>query len=302
MGLFASPFDEPLFEQYLDNHYAELTDATRYMNKMSVAAFLATNPDLNDVNSYNDYIIKKCIKGRNFAIYYALRKFIEYKIEDPILRKHLLENIIKPKLHKDLIRERKYLDEEHLLQIINALGDVRFAVVALIQMVTGARAGDVMRLKKGTIFKEEHKGKDVMRLNMTTKGKKRKVVYIYDPIVVDILKNYIEKVVSGTEYYFLTKAKLQKPKDGVGSDFQIYMANYHKYLLQLKFALNYVDVDPTVFATHDFRRCFARRAWERYMDIYILQRLLGHSDVETTLKYLRRDNMDDANYMEQMQS
>ncbi len=47
------------------------------------------------------------------------------------------------------------------------------------------------------------------------------------------------------------------------------------------------------FTSHDFRRTFATRALRQDADVFVVQRLLGHKNVQTTLIYDRRTELED---------
>lgn len=47
------------------------------------------------------------------------------------------------------------------------------------------------------------------------------------------------------------------------------------------------------FTSHDFRRTFATRALRNKADVFVVQRLLGHKNVQTTLTYDRRSELED---------
>jgi integrase len=60
-------------------------------------------------------------------------------------------------------------------------------------------------------------------------------------------------------------------------------------------------VDMRMFATHDFRRCFARRVWEKWKDVNILQSVLNHADPKTTLRYLQQSGLRNVDYFKIIQ-
>ena len=47
------------------------------------------------------------------------------------------------------------------------------------------------------------------------------------------------------------------------------------------------------FTSHDFRRTVATRALRQDVDVFTVQRLLGHKNVQTTVCYDRRTEMED---------
>ncbi len=55
------------------------------------------------------------------------------------------------------------------------------------------------------------------------------------------------------------------------------------------------------FATHDFRRNFARKVWLKYKNLIILQKILGHNDPRTTTRYLNMEGLDLIEVHKEMQ-
>jgi len=55
-----------------------------------------------------------------------------------------------------------------------------------------------------------------------------------------------------------------------------------------------IDAGVPVQSPHDFRRGFALECLRNGMDIYTLQRLMGHADLTTLLRYLRMTELDVA--------
>jgi len=77
--------------------------------------------------------------------------------------------------------------------------------------------------------------------------------------------------------------------------------NYQWYWIDLKQALNSAGINRDDFATHDFRRCFARRNWDKFKDVLILQKALRHKDPKTTLRYLEQSGLDTIDIHYEMQ-
>jgi integrase len=69
----------------------------------------------------------------------------------------------------------------------------------------------------------------------------------------------------------------------------------------LKLALVSCGHQEKDFGSHDFRRCFSRRAWEKYKDVNVLQNLLMHRDPKTTLRYLKNSGMQNIDLHAEMQ-
>lgn len=292
--------DLPLYRDYLKEKRM-VAESTIQVYTDAVSMFLAGNPDLDAIEDYNNFIIKTAIKKRCYHFYYAIKNFIEYKIEDNSLKNKLLDNMIKPEMRQDIIQERRYLTEDDILSVINSLQEEKHQVIALIQTLTGVRVGDILRLKRDNIMPEEYKLKPVLRMNIIGKGKKRNVVYIHDEVAQQIILDYITNNYNFNDYYFITLGKMRGRKGNVDSEFKLIKMNYAWFWSDLKEALQKNMIKREDFATHDFRRCFARRAWTKWKDIHVLQSLLNHSNPAVTLRYLTQSGLKNIDYSYEMQ-
>lgn len=287
------------FDEYLQEKH-KLVDATRYYYVKSLEFFLLDNPNLADVNDYNKFLIKHSIKKRNISLFYVFRAFIKYYIKDANTRNSMLESLIKPDIPSTIKRERRYLNEKEIVAVINNIKQIKHKIVALIQDMTGARAGDVLRIPHGDIVPEIYEHKNVLKIIITGKGNKRNVVYIHDEMVQKLIMDYIVKNINHTGYYFMEQRQRSKDKSYMAR--KLYKANHMAYYRDLKQALDKTGIDVKDFATHDYRRCYARRVWNRYKDVQVLQELLNHQDPSTTMRYLKHSGLKNIEYHKQMQS
>ena len=301
MTIDLSIFDSKLFEQYLIDKKGLMESSVKtYVGVIN--QFLVEADDLEALDDYNTFLVKYAIKKHSGYYYNILRAFIIWKIQDDTKRKYLLDNLIKPQKRTDFKWDRKYLDEDKIFDILNSLKEPRHRIVALIQTLTGARAGDVLRLKQGSIMHEEYEGKPVLRLNIVGKGNKRNVVYIHDEIAQKVIMNYIANLGELVHnFLFCVPGKFSRLAD-FGGDYRIYKQNYLWFWADLKQALQSNGVSREDFATHDFRRCFARRVWTKFKDITVLQGLLNHARPDTTIRYLAQSGLRNIDYSRQMQS
>lgn len=292
--------DVSLFQQYLKDR-RKLADSSINMYVSSIVKFLVTDPDLENLEDYNNFLIQYTVKKRCNHYYSILRAFIDFKIPDAATRKRLQDGMIKPPERNDIVRTRRYLTEEKILEVINYLDDYKHKVVALIQTLTGVRAGDIFRTHIGNILPEEYKGNPVLRLNLTGKGGKLYPVYIHDDVAQQMIMNYISTANNHEEYYFIELSSYKGRDKNYNDEFRLVKMNYQWYWADLKQALQTAGINREDFATHDFRRCFSRRVWEKYMDIHKLQNALNHADPRTTMRYLKHSGLQNIELHREMQ-
>jgi integrase len=292
-------FDVYLYEQFLIEK-KNLAENTRYLYINTIERFLIESDNLEDIESYNNFIIKYAIKKRSTYIYSVLKSFIEYYITDANKRSSLIEYLIRPDIAQDIKQEREYLDEQDILKIINNMNKEKHKVIALIQDLTGVRAGDVLKLRRGNIVPEIYENKNVLRIIIIGKGKKRNVVYIHDETIQKIIMDFIVQHFLHPDYYFLEQ-KLRL-KTNAYSNKRLHHSNYVAYYRDLKQSMHKLGLNNYIFATHDYRRCYARRVWSKYKDIQVLQELLNHSNPATTMRYLKQSGLKNIDYHKDMQS
>lgn len=291
-------FESSNFEQFLRQN-RNLSEYTIYLYINVIEKFLYDNNDLEDIESYNKFIIKNGVQSHNSIYYSTLKTFIKHKITDKGKRATMIENLIKPNFEKPPQRERKYLSEDQIIQIINNMREQKHKVVALIQDLTGVRAGDVLRIPRGNIIPEIYDNQNVLKIITIGKKGKRNVVYIHDEISQDLIIDFLAKNYICPDYYFLENKRRKKLRRF--DEYQNYKSNYLAYYRDLKQAMAAIGLNMKDFATHDYRRCYARRAWTKYKDINVLKNLLNHENVNTTLRYLQQSGLKNVDYHKEMQ-
>jgi integrase len=294
--------DLSMFEFWLKEK-SMLSDKSIYCYVNAVKSFLFKNPDIDDINSYNTFLSYMIYKKSGNMYYTALKRFVQYKISDVTKREDLISNFVKP-IVKDTITTRAYLTDEKRIDVINNLRFEKHQIIALIQNFTGARAGDILRLKKGRIFYEEDADKKtVIRLDLVGKRKKRINTHIFNPFVQEAIMNYITHPTERTleEYYFLERGTNQHRPGQLNSELCMVRMNYDWYRIDLKNSLTACGIDEKSFSTHDWRRCFSRNIWEKYKDLQILQRALQHSNPTTTMRYLNQSGLQNKDVLRSFQ-
>jgi integrase len=295
-------FDGLMFSKYLrDEKGLAFSTINGYVH--TINRFLDTNPDLEDSNSYNSFIVQTAIKKKNYSTYYTLKSFIEFKYKtDSVKKKELLDSILeRSPAMSDHTKEYESLNDNKLIEVINNIDDEKFQTVALIQWRTGARAGDVIRTKKEDIKIDYFNNEETLLITMVAKRKKRKKIRLFRTYK-DIVLNYINS--TDAEYPFMLDEKNRYHRRGrsislfesdedkkILSFYKRERVSYNRYLNELKKALIKSNIDVTRFATHSFRKLFARYTWDTYKDITVVQRELDHADPRTTLQYLKKEGL-----------
>jgi len=243
------------FEEWLKSKTSLSNRSIKTYVKTARAFLLFSNSD-ESIESMNRYI-------RN----YPLARFVFKKYLEFLGRGNEINQLIRAR--KARRREGEYADEQKLLQIPNYIRRKAYRIVALIQALTGARAIEVLTIRKDNVFVE----KDYLKIKLITKGEKERYIYIPQPFA-PLVYEFIHS--SNRAYPFLL---------GESEDFdRLIYNNYISYYRQVRKAAMVLGLER--FGTHDFRRNFINRLYERTKDIRLVAKAVGHVKLETSLRYL----------------
>ena len=318
--------DLSLFEAYLKKDTnilpsirkgRDLRDGTVFMYVNAIKSFLESNPNLDSLDSYNNFLGKHVIKSQSKYYYYALKHFIQYKISDSTTRNQLLSGIQTPKVVQGRF-DRKNLDENEIDKVINNLQIPKHKIMASIQKETGLRSCDIFWLRATDIKVEKGITSNKLRLDICGKGGKASVVYIFNTELIDKIIAYRDEALivktlklnipeqtdgfateTGKQLIFMEVLQRRKK---TRNEFELLRINYRRYLNDLKTALNTCGFQMKDWATHDFRRNFAKRFFEKNnRDIYKLKRAMRHSSIDITERYLAQTGLDMDESLRDMQ-
>jgi len=254
-----------------------------------VTLFLTKYDIVDDLNLYNDFLIEHAYKKRSYYFYHAIRAFIKWKIEDQSVKTTLLKNLVKPK-NDDPEQDRVYLSHEQREKVIESLENEKHRLIAKLQEQTGARIGDVLRLKRGSISYENYEGKLAMKIAFIGKRGRKSNKWIFDKKLQEDIMAFIKEHYLNDDYYFIDFSKAWNRS----SEYTIIRTNYNWYWQDLKKALDKCHIDKDRWATHDFRRSISRDIWDDEKmgkDVQLLQNYLGHKNTSTTLRYLKHSGL-----------
>jgi len=283
----ADKFDSAFYRKFLDSK--GLRESTIELYRDTIDAFLAKDPDLENLDSYNYFLKEHAYDKKSYYAYYAIKSFIRYKFKDQTFKNTLLQNLLKPK-NDEVEKSTVYLGPEKREQVISYIESEKHRLMAKIQHQTGARIGDVLKVKRGSINYEQYKGRIVMRIIFVGKRGVRVTKYIFDKKLQAEITQFIKDHYFDESFYFMEYDRSYKRS----SENVIIRSNYHWYWDDLKQALTRAGVDKKSWASHDFRRCISREIWEDKeigKDLQLLQNFLGHKNPATTLRYLRNSGL-----------
>ena len=237
------------------------------------------------VNDFKDYISLAREKGASnsrIANVISAVKWVIKKLQDgDIIPKTLdLEKVKKPKIERKEVvslteaEVNKFLD--CILEDISkgaAIRKIRMMALIMFLTTSGSRIGEALSINISKINWEEKE------IPIIGKGKKPRKVYLHER-VMPWIKEYLDIRKSQHEALFLTLGGTARwSQTDVGKSFRRYrdMSGINKE-----------------FTLHTFRHSFATILAKKGVPFNVIQKLLGHSRLETTVKYYIGAVEDDA--------
>ncbi len=204
--------------------------------------------------------------------------------------------IIKPKSNKDT-KEIESLTIEEQQLLINELDRTKnkYKNVITIAMYTGMRIGEILALNKNdidlqnntiniskTLTKDKN---DKVILGNSTKTYAGKRTIPIPPNIKSILENICKRNKNQLFYFnnnFISSSTINSNFKRICKDAGIRIINIEKKK-KTKKGNEFVNLKSSNVNTHMLRHTYATRCIESGISAVVLQRLLGHKDIETTL-------------------
>lgn len=296
-GLYIAPSQitiVQLAENINDNkHAANIVGDDAYMRNKETIRIIENNIILNStpiqklsepiltsflgtITHYSNSVIKK--------VFECLKASFDKAIMLDIITKNPMRNIAKPKSDKPTkkVRALTIEEEKKLITALNKDNHEPYRTMLLTSLFTGARMGEIAALDRDSVMLNY----TVMNISRTmtrdvnyktTIGKTTKTYAGLRNIKLDIhtqkiLKHYIENYYTKNNHnlLFVNKSK------GFISTNQVNA--YYKRLVER------FEIAPVAECNqHQLRHTYATRCIESGMPPKVLQRILGHTDIQTTL-------------------
>lgn len=193
---------------------------------------------------------------------------IKYYYEQVLHKEKMFFDIPRPK--KPLLLPGVFSKEE-IVTIINSVNNIKQKTVLMLTYACGLRVSEAVSIKICDID-----SKRMVIFLHAAKGKKDRVVNL-SPTLLVMLR----------EYY-----KQYMPKQFL---FEGQFAGTHYSTRSIEIVLQQAKQKAKIYTPgnmHRLRHSFATHLLDKGIDVVMIQRLLGHNDIKTTLRYLHVTNRD----------
>ena len=159
------------------------------------------------------------------------------------------------------------LSKQEVYEVLSAIGNFKHRVVIMFIYSTGARLSECINVKITDIDSKRN------QVNIQEgKGLKQRVVPL-SPMLLIVLRKYYKTYRPG--YYLF--------EGGGGKGTHLGATAVREILKKARYKTTHIKKHYT---PHTFRHCFATHLLEQGTNLLVIQRLMGHSDLGNTLKYL----------------
>jgi len=245
-----------------------LSDRTRksyWWHISDYGRFIGKDPEQSGIDELRSYFQSMLTDGNHKPGsvkmgYYALR-FLFSNIYHKEWAKEYLPT---PKVAQTL---PMVLSRDEVSEVLGAIGNFKHRAIIMLIYSTGARVSESVNIKLTDIDSRR------MQVNIQEgKGLKQRKVPL-SPILLSVLRKYYKKY--KPQYYLFEGAGGKGTHLGISAVREV--CKKARYLTpQIK----------KPYTPHTFRHSFATHHLEQGTNLLIIQRLMGHSDLSNTLKYL----------------
>ena len=226
----------------------------------------------------NEFIAEKC-KKRQPQVKYAIKHYLKFRWKPKSIYFELDSTKI-----RHPIRKRNYLSRTQAKDVIDSIDHEEHKLIAKMQYFTGARASEIISIKKDYILHESEFKR--IKIDIMGKGGKVDPIYLADNLWIELQPYMLNNGI----YLFLKNCD-NLDEMILRTKIETY---YKRYYESLKEAGHNIGLD---IATHDWRRSFAQSIKQSGVGIEDVKRALRHSRLETTERYFKNDPEDIAKTM-----
>jgi len=195
---------------------------------------------------------------------------LKFYYEQVLKKEQFFFSIPRPKKAATL---PKFFSQEEITSIIKSVVNLKHRTMLMLCYSTGMRVSEVVNLKISQILAHRN-----CILIERAKGKKDRLVQL-SPVLLIALRAYAIQYKIGKEGYLFPGQQKITPYSS---------RSLQKILQEAKLKAGIIKPG----SVHALRHSFATHLLDKGTDISIIQKILGHNDIKTTLRYLHTSNRD----------
>jgi site-specific recombinase XerD len=252
--------------------YSASTIRTYRTEFLQLLKLLKSNPvnelTVGDIKRYMVYAMQQI--GINEHTAHSRLNALKFYFEQVLGREKFFWEIPRPKKPLELPR---IFNQDEIAAIINSIKNKKHKAMLMLAYSGGLRASEVVSIKTYDID-----SKRMIIFIRQAKGKKDRVVSL-SPVLLVMLREY------ALEY---------KP-DKTGYLFEGITKGTHYSTRSLQEVLKAAKSKARIIkpgSVHSLRHSFVTHLIDKGTDVTMIQKLLGHNDLKTTLRYLHTSNKD----------
>jgi integrase/recombinase XerD len=248
----------------LCNDYTAITLFLSFMQRRGKAALEKIVRD--DLDAFIEHEQDRGLKISSVRNRVAsLQVFLRFLIKAEIVNPEVLSQLIRLKMPKSLPRAMQPYDVKCLLSVLD---DVRNRAMILLLLRTGMRIGELLNTRATDVHLADKK---IMIFEGEKNRKGRAVCFSND--AAEALQGWLQKRDSKKDYLFYAQGRYSMSYNNA-------RVIFHRYLKK-------ADLMHKGYSLHCLRHTFATELLNAGMRIECLQQLLGHSNLEVTLRYAK---------------
>lgn len=275
---FISETNKIELQNFLNKLYLKSYSAktiTTYRNEFAQLLYIIGNTPAQNLTrqQLQRYILYCVNKGLSEHTIHSRINALKFYYEQVLHNSKMFFEIPRPKRPQQL---PKVLNKEEIAAIIKAIQNVKHKTIIMLAYGCGLRVSEIIKLTINDID-----GRRRLMMIREGKGKKDRVISL-SPALLVMLREYYREYKPVT---FLFEGIIP------GSSYSISSLEQIIYKAKEKAGITKNG------SMHMLRHSFATHLLDKGTDVVLIQKLLGHNDIKTTLRYLHVSNKDLLNVL-----
>ncbi len=193
-----------LFKLWMDKR--NLAERSKILYASVIKRFLTTRPDVNDPESYLNFLIETAVKKRMYQNKAAILKYLDFAIEDKTLKSTIVKLINDRGISQrepEKYANKTPLSEEEVSLVLNNLKDEKHKIMTLIMIETGLRIGDILNIKKDFMVMDKFDVYSGLKITTTAKGGKQRLIWMFNLEIAKIVLDFVNTKQTKTDFIFV---------------------------------------------------------------------------------------------------